>query len=520
MDNGNPSRGSGGRRRAGRGGRRVDPRGSIEAGRHRAAGTLSFRPSRLHIIAAVAGCLVVTGGIAVGATVLQDEDPGPVAGEEQAAPLLYADGEAVPGDFAERHTGLGEQIHAELEARYGIGADELYDGGTGYRVVLTLDRELQEAAESTTAPAGVVAVEPGSGAVLCYYGGEDEAGVDQAGPAAPHPPSSVFDMVIAATALENGASLESWWSDADADVTLTDAVRESRPVAVDAVAAEYGTEAVLETATRLGLTAMSDKGGTAHDLQTGDTGEAAEGFKAVEFGSYAVSVLDMAAVYATIAGDGVHARTHFIERVLDESGNTVEAGQGIPTSQAVSTETARDLQFLGLDNGDAIEDREFFGLAGTWNDNAAHSWYVGAIPQLSVAAWVGHAESGDGSGIPVWRHVIDSAIEVMQYEPEPWAGAAGAGSDLTDGIEDEDGAIDPDSEYCQANPEAPACTGEAPTEEPTEAPTEEAPTEEPTEDPTEEEPTREPTEEPTEEPEPTEEEPPENCGGWFQPPCP
>ncbi|HLU29013.1 MAG TPA: penicillin-binding transpeptidase domain-containing protein, partial [Glycomyces sp.] len=456
MDNGNPSRVSGGRRRAGRGGRRVDPRGSIEAGRHRAAGTLSLRPSRFHIVAVLVGCLLATGGIAVGASVLGGDDPGSGAGEEQAAPLLYADGEAVPDDFLERRTGLGEQIHAELEARYGIGAEDLYDGGTGYRVVLTLDRAIQEAAEAAAAPAGVVAVEPGSGAVLCYYGGEDEAGVDQVGPAEPHPPSSVFDMVIAATALENGASLESWWSDADADVTLTDAVRESRPVAVDAVAAEYGTEAVLDTAIRLGLTAIADKGGTVHDFEDGDTGEAAQDLKAVEFGSYAVSVLDMAAVYATIANDGVHARTHFVERVLDESGNTVEANQGIPTAQAVATETARDLQFLGLGNGDAIEDREFFGLAGTWNDNTAHSWYVGAIPQLSVAAWVGHAEAGERSGIPVWRQVMDSAIEVMEYEPEPWPGAAGAGSDLTDGIEDEDGGIDPDSEYCRADPDVPA----------------------------------------------------------------
>ncbi|HEU5128486.1 MAG TPA: penicillin-binding transpeptidase domain-containing protein, partial [Glycomyces sp.] len=443
MDNGNPSRINGGRRRAGRGGRRVDPRGSIGAGRHRAAGVLSFRPNRFHIIAAVAGCLVATGGIAVGATVLQGEDPGREAGGEEAAPLLYADGEAVPGDFTERHAGLGEQIHAELQARYGIGPDELYDGGSGYRVVLTLDRALQETAEAADAPVGVAAVEPGSGAVLCYYGGEDATGVDQVGPAAPHPPSSVFDMVIAATALEGGASLESWWRDADADVTLTDAVRESRPVAVDAVAAAYGSEAVLDTAARLGLTALADKGGTLHALESGGNGETAEGFKAADFGSYGVSVLDMAAVYATIAGDGVHARTHFVERVVDEAGNTVEADQGIPTSQAVTSETARDLQFLALGDGDAIEDRESFGLAGTWNDTTAHAWYVGAIPQLSVAAWVGHADSGDDSGLPVWRQVMDAAIAAGGYEPVPWPGAAGAGSDLTDGIENDDGTIDP-----------------------------------------------------------------------------
>ena len=532
MDNGNPSRVNGGRRRAesgGRGSHRAGPRDAAApgAGRHRAAGALSFQPGRFHLIAAAAGCLVIAIGIAVGTSLFRPDDPGYSAGNEEAAPLLYANGEAAPADFTERNVGLSEEIYAELEARYGITADELYDGEGGYRVVLTLDRDLQEAAEEAAeanAPGGVVAVEPGSGAVLCYYGGEDASSADQAGVDSPHPPASVFDMVIAATALENGASTESWWSGEDADMTLTEAVRESRSAAIDSIATEYGAEAVLNTAIGLGLSAMADKAGTVHTFEEGEAGDGADAFDPADFGSYGVSVLDMAAVYATIAGDGVHAPTHFVERVVDGTGNTLEPDTGIPTDQAVRSDTARDLQFVGLGTGGAIEDRDSFGLSGTWSDETEDSWYVGAIPQLSVAAWVGGADSEGEAGLPVWQEVMGSAIDVMEYEPESWPGAAGAGSDLTDGIENGDGTIDPDSEYCQANPDAVPCGGDEPTEEepteddpPGEDPTEDEPTEDdsPGEDPTEEEPTEE---EPSDEP--TEDEPTEDCGGWFEPPCP
>ncbi|GAB4006233.1 hypothetical protein GCM10029992_56330 [Glycomyces albus] len=147
---------------------------------------------------------------------------------------------AVDDDFAERHSGLVEQIHTELERRYGIAPDGLYDAESnadGPRVVLTLDERLQQTAEEAGSGAGVVAIEPGSGAVLCYFGAEEETGVDQVGDDAPHPPSSVFDMVTAAAALENGATTASEWSDGpDQEVTLETAVRESRKDAVAEIA--------------------------------------------------------------------------------------------------------------------------------------------------------------------------------------------------------------------------------------------------------------------------------------------
>ncbi|MCD0444682.1 hypothetical protein LO763_13725 [Glycomyces sp. A-F 0318] len=466
-----------------------------------------MRFNKLHLAVAGAVSLVVAVGVSIVLGNLPEEASG--SGGEEHAALLYADGQALPADFADTHPALAAGVHAELAARYGLDPDELYDAAArpdGPRVVLTLDRALQEAAEETSGEAGVVAVEPGTGAVRCYYGAEAETGADQLGPDAPHPPSSVFDMVTAATALEAGASLESWWSDAEADVTLVQAVRESRTAAMDAVAAEYGVAEVLETAGAMGLTAIADDEGVLRDVAAGDF----DGLDAAGLGSYPVSVVDMAGVYATIAADGVHADTHFIERVVDGEGRTVEPAQGIRTDQAIAETTAQDLQFTGLGESEAIEDRDFFGVAADFHGETTQSWFVGAIPQLSVAAWANGSAASEG-GVPLWRNVIDTAIEVNDYEAEELPGASGAGDDLTDGIADEDGRIDPDSEYCQANPDIEGCTeAESPSESPTETEQEEETSEEP-------EPEPDPTTSSEEEPDPPttsseEETTTEDCG--------
>jgi membrane peptidoglycan carboxypeptidase len=528
VNNGNPSHVGRRRRRTGSEGgpppvgHRAGARGSSYSGKRRAGTAPPFalalpgrlgevRFTRLHLAVAGAVSLVVAIGVSIVLGNLPENASG--SGGEERAALLYADGQALPDDFAGTHPALVAGIHAELEARYGLTAEQLYDEAArpdGFRVVLTLDRILQEAAEETAGEAGVVAVEPGTGAVRCYYGAEAETGADQLGTGAPHPPSSVFDMITAATALEAGASIESWWSDDETDVTLVEAVRESRVGAMDAVAEEYGVDEVLATAGAMGLTAIADEEGVLRDVAAGDFA----GLAAADFGSYPVSVLDMAGVYATIAADGVHAETHFIDRVVDGDGRAVEPDETIRTNQALADTTAQDLQFVGLGESEAIEDRDFFGVAAEFHGETTQSWFVGAIPQLSVAAWANGAAASEG-GVPLWRNVIDTAIEANDYEAEELPGASGAGDDLTDGIADDDGRIDPDSEYCRANPDIEGCTeSESPTE------TESSSEEETEEEETSEEPDPEPDPTTAEEPEPDpttsspEEEPTTEDCGW------
>ena len=201
-------------------------------------------------------------------------------------------------------------VWAELESRYGLTKDDFYgekkDTG-GYTVALTIDPDIQASAEETAGrgdlkrmendsgptrrrqrrvvteradaaeytnedgyfefendnekaalveynrsmASAVVAVEPGTGRVLGYYGGQNGLGIDKAGLENPHPPSSTFKMITAATAIKEGASIDSWWhsksprefeslkdfddptisnagATEDVDLTLTEAVRSPR----------------------------------------------------------------------------------------------------------------------------------------------------------------------------------------------------------------------------------------------------------------------------------------------------
>ncbi|MDA1358257.1 penicillin-binding transpeptidase domain-containing protein [Glycomyces luteolus] len=518
MNNGNPSRVGRRRRRTGSqqggssGHRRAGARSSGYSGKRRAAGAAAvaiplpgklddLELNKLHL--AVAGAVGLV--IAIGVTIVLGNLPDGGAGgaDQEDAAYLYAGGQALPDDFADQHPSLVEQINAELEARYGLTPEALYDEASrpdGLRVVLTLDQTLQEAAEKTSGEAGVVAVEPGTGAVRCYYGAEGATGTDQVGAASPHPPSSVFDMITAATALEAGASIESWWSDQDDDVTLAAAVQESRTGAMDAVALKYGVETVLETAKSMGLNTIADGQGTVYDLDTGEYG----GLNAADFGTYPVSVVDMASVYATIAADGLQAETHFIERVIDSGDEAIPAEQEIATNQALAETTAQDLQFLGLGEAQAIEDRDFFGAGADYHGETTQAWFVGAIPQLSVAAWANGQAAADG-GVSLWRNVIDTAIEANDYEAEQLPGASGEGEDLTDDIVGDDGQIDPDSAYCEANPDAEGCDGASSSPSASDSPSPDDTTEEPEPDPdpTSSEPEPEPSDSSEPDPEPS-----------------
>ncbi|WP_081883408.1 transglycosylase domain-containing protein, partial [Glycomyces tenuis] len=506
-------------------------------------------------------------------------------------------------------------VWAELESRYGLTKEDFYghDEGTGgYTVALTIDPEIQRLAEDTAGrgdlkretneegqlvddegnvveePAAaaeyenedgyfefensndnaalaeynasmassVVAVEPGTGRVLGYYGGENGLGVDKAGIENPHPPSSTFKMITAATAIKNGASIDSWWnsdsprefetlsdfedntiSNAGAtentDRTLTDAVRDSRNTPMYAIAEKYGATAILETAIDMGLRSMSQNEGgeqvtyqfykeddgtitySRHGViqnedgsyatdETGriDTLASLDGYNDdgtpvrtpldlesanspfyyhISFGQYPTSVMNMATVYATIAADGVYNETHFVEAVYDRDGNEVEPIRELESTQALDVSIARNLQWVGSEikgEGEPLS-RPYTGKTGTWEaaeeyDGAnAHTWYVGAIPQLSIAAWVGNAtaesapllnKDGGTDGVfgstlsyPVWMQFMTGVIETKGYEQQGWTEAQHVGSPIVDDILNEDGTIDPSSPYCAANPTDSRC---------------------------------------------------------------
>jgi membrane peptidoglycan carboxypeptidase len=565
-------------------------------------------------------------------------------------------------------------VFQELYERYGITKDDLggnlegENKGGGYKVVLTVDEDIQNSlvttgsrgdiqkaqndagewidaegnpvdSEAEAAPAededgyayfknendeaalkdykdymmtAMVAIDPATGAVRGYYGGDDGFGVDKAGAESPHPPSSTMKMITAATAIEHGDSYESWFNagsprpfeslklddsqecigggeypnctlrngsqaDPDLELELIDAVRDSKNTPMYAIAEEYGADSILQYAAKMGLTQMSqtrslpDDNGEYHDVminysitngedpeytlhgktvdangdpvtnvsgnwddwqlievdencnpsinlkgefiqdadgdptscKIGSNGETDPFYYHLAFGQYPTSVRDMAAMYATIAADGYYHETHYVEAVYNNDGKKLEPKRDLREGQAIKPEVARDLQYIGSKiKGESTvgEDlkRDFFGKTGTWEATGeddegnkypsgwnAHAWYVGAIKQLSIAAWVGNLTSesdpiagpdgsfdgvfGGNTAYPVWLAAMDRIISAKDgsddWKPIDWEGPAKEGKPSIWDIEN--AGINPAGEYCAANSGVTGCAAEEEEEEDT-----------------------------------------------------
>jgi penicillin-binding protein 1A len=94
-----------------------------------------------------------------------------------------------------------------------------------------------------------------------------------------------------------------------------------------------------------------------------------------------------------------------IQRVDDPDGNPVETNNGEPGQDRVETQqvisptvaaTARSMLHSVVTSGTGTNantgDPYLFGKTGTTDDNG-DAWFVGATRDVSIAVWVGHANS-------------------------------------------------------------------------------------------------------------------------------
>ena len=164
----------------------------------------------------------------------------------------------------------------------------------------------------------------------------------------------------------------------------------------------------------------------------------------IGLGSIAVSPLDLASAYATLAAGGVHAEPMAIRRVVLPDGKVDEgAGWGVPKrkraiSEGVAAVVTRILE-ENVQSGTgtrAAFGRPAAGKTGT-NEEHADAWFAGYTPELSTVVWVGytrgeipmenvHGIAVTGGSFPaeIWRLFMDPALsgsEVAQFpEPAVW----------------------------------------------------------------------------------------------------
>jgi penicillin-binding protein 1A len=161
----------------------------------------------------------------------------------------------------------------------------------------------------------------------------------------------------------------------------------------------------------------------------------------IGLGSIAVSPLDIASAYSTLAAQGVHAEPMAIRRVvLDDGTVDTQAGWGVPKRRrAISEGTAAMVtRILEQNVQSGTGTRAAFGRPAAGKTGTAElnvdAWFAGYTPELATAVWMGytsaeipldsvHGIAVTGGSFPaeMWRLFMEPALDNTEPRafPEP-----------------------------------------------------------------------------------------------------
>ncbi|HEV2088890.1 MAG TPA: transglycosylase domain-containing protein, partial [Cryptosporangiaceae bacterium] len=379
---------------------------------------------------------------------------------KQTYPKLIPKNKASSKPWLRGSTGvLTGRIESELKDKVGLTHQQVKTGGL--RVYTTIDQKAQAAAvkaaesemkqQSKDMAAALVSVQPVTGKVVAYYGGNRGYGnLDLAGDAAPHPPGSSFKPFVLAKGIEEGYGIKSLWDGSSPQkfpdrakplrnsendnscgrrCSLTSATVKSLNTVYWALTLEVGAKEVARLAQKAGIKSLDGKPIDTFIEQGGLN-------SGIGIGQYSVSVLDQATGFATIAAYGQYAAPYFVERVVGPTGEVLydHSKETKTPTRAFSEDTGRDTVYAleqVYRSGKKLKDgRPAAAKTGTQQyrntDENSHAWMCGFTPQLATAVWVGSGVKTDielrdkangntrvyGSGIPgrIWRAYMDRAL--------------------------------------------------------------------------------------------------------------
>lgn len=149
-------------------------------------------------------------------------------------------------------------------------------------------------------------------------------------------------------------------------------------------------------------------------------------------GAIGVTPLEMASAYATFANYGWQSPSTVIARVTDSSGNVLldntPKPQLVLEPWAAASLTSAMQGVITNGTGRAAQiGRQAAGKTGT-TSSERDIWFVGYVPQLSTAVWVGndnyrplgHGATGGGYVAPIWRDFMSQALKgvpVQYFRP-------------------------------------------------------------------------------------------------------
>ncbi len=332
----------------------------------------------------------------------------------------------------------------------------------GFKVVTTLNYELQEAAEKIVAEkvaintesynasnAGLVATDPKTGDLLVMVGSKDYFSEDVEGNynialAERQPGSSIKPFVYAAafkrgylpTTILYDVRTQFSTSCEPSDLTneppcyapnnyndkfvgpisMRNALAQSLNIPAVKTLYLVGVKNALKLAADMGLTTLNnpDRYGLTLVLGGGE-----------------VKLLDMTHAYGVFANKGVKAEPRTILRIEDNQGNIVEETQVKEErildenvtnmiSDILSDNVAR-APLWGSNSKIYFPDRDVAAKSGSTND-FRDAWIMGYAPNIAVGAWCGNNDNGTMRGLsglittPMWREFMDLALSKLPEE--------------------------------------------------------------------------------------------------------